>query len=131
MNKNIFRFTGLTLIFAGLTSFFLTADRPFTTMIGPFVGVVILFLSISIDRQKNQFLFGYISWNSKKHINFWISLGLSALFSVLCIKMAFNYYEITESAERFRNILVFWTMGLATGINALYLLYLGFIKKSE
>lgn len=116
MNKNIFRFTGLTLIFAGLTSFFLNADRPFTALIGPFVGVIILFLSISINKEKN--------------LSFWISLSLSALFGFVCIKMAMDSYELAESSMRFRRILVFWTMGLATSINALYLIFIGFIKKS-
>ncbi len=115
MNKNITRLAGLILILAGLVSYLLNPDRPVTALIGPFVGVILIFLSIKLSQKRNA--------------SFWSSLILSLLFGLMCVYMAFKSYSLEEGDKKTRRIYVFWTMSLATLGNAGYLLS-SFAKKS-
>ena len=108
MNRNVQRLTGLVLILAGLASFMLNSERPITALIGPFVGVVILMLSIGLGRGRNT--------------SYWSSLVLSLLFGLMCANMAIKSYSLEDSDAKTRRIVVFWSMGVATLGNAGYLL---------
>ena len=107
MNKNIQRLAGLILILAGLASFILNPDRPPTAFIGPFVGVVILFLSIGLGRNIRSYYF---------------SLLLSILFGIMTANMAMKSYSMDDSDTKSRRIVVFWSMSLATLGNGIFLL---------
>jgi hypothetical protein len=108
MNKNIQRLAGLILILAGLASYLLNPERPLTALIGPFVGVIILFLSIGLGRGRN--------------VSFWASLALSILFGLMTANMAMKSYDLEDGGKKTRRIVVFWTMSIATLGNAGYLI---------
>lgn len=108
MNKNIQRFAGLILILAGLASYLLNPERPVTALIGPFVGVIILFLSIGLGKGRNS--------------SFWASLALSILFGIMTANMAIKSYGLDDGDTKTRRIFVFWTMSIATLGNAGYLI---------
>ncbi|QNL21490.1 hypothetical protein HZR84_05930 [Hyphobacterium sp. CCMP332] len=107
MNKNIQRLAGLIMILAGLSSFFLNPSRPPTAFIGPFIGVVLLFLSIGLGRNIRSYYF---------------SLLLSLLFGVMTANMAFKSYDKEDSPEKSRRIVVFWSMSIACLGNGAFLL---------
>jgi membrane-bound ClpP family serine protease len=108
MNKNIPRIAGLVLILAGLSSFFLNPERPPTALIGPFVGVILLFASIGLNGERNK--------------SFWVSVIVSLLFGLMTANMAFKSYGMEDSAKKERRIIIFWTMSLTTLVNGGYIL---------
>ncbi len=107
MNKNIQRLAGLIMILAGLSSYFLNPERPPTAFIGPFIGVIFIFLSIGLGRNIRSYYFSAL---------------LSLLFGIMTANMAMKSYAREDSPEKTRRIVVFWTMSIACLGNGAFLL---------
>lgn len=95
------------MILAGLSSYFLNPERPPTAFIGPFIGVILIFLSIGLGRNIRSYYF---------------SVLLSLLFGVMTANMAMKSYNREDSPEKTRRIVVFWTMSIACLGNGVFLL---------
>ena len=97
---------GIILIAAGLFSYFSNPERPFTALIGPIIGIILVGLSPFIKK-------------GNKTIAHFVAL-ITLLFAIQTGIMAFNSKNVEDIEKRNRRIAVFSIMSLscfaATGL---------------
>ncbi len=97
---------GFILIVAGLFSFFSNPERPFTALIAPAVGIILLILSIYVKKANK----------TVAHI----VAGLTLLFAIQTGYMAITSTKVEDMEKRNRRVTVFSIMSLsclaATGL---------------